>query len=72
MFISSKLRSLNVAGLEGVANKEFLAILLEDHIPGLIVEGCDHLTDEALERTRKRLLPTNETDKEQKYVPQVR
>lgn len=54
------MKSLNIEGLDGVKNKEFLSILLEDHIPGLIVEGCDHLTDEALERTKQRLMPATD------------
>ena len=58
--------------MDDVANKEFLSTLLEDHIPGLVVEGCDHLTDEALERTKQRLMPSAGADeKVHKYSERI-
>lgn len=44
-----------MSNLRGVRNKEFISLLLEDQLPGLVVSGCDHLSDEVLAQVEKQL-----------------
>lgn len=66
----SKLKKLCIKNLDGAFNKEFISILLEDHIQGLEVEGVDHLSEETLRRVEERILAeskANQAMKEMKY-----
>jgi len=42
--------------MEGAENKEYLAVLLEEHIQGLEISGVDHLSEETLKNYEKRVL----------------
>ena len=68
--LRSKLKKLCIKNLDGAFNKEFISILLEDHIQGLEVEGVDHLSEETLRRVEERILAeskANQAMKEMKY-----
>ena len=54
--IKSNLKKLNIENLNGVANKEFIAILLEDLIVGLEVKGCDHWSENTLKKIEDTLI----------------
>ncbi len=50
------MKKLNLERMDGAENKEFLAVLLEDHIQGLEVNGVDHLSEDTLKNYEQRLL----------------
>ncbi len=52
----SKLKKLNLERMNGAESKEFLAVLLEDHIQGLEVNGVDHLSEDTLKNYEQRVL----------------
>lgn len=52
----SKLKNLKVKNVTGAKNIDYIAILLEDHIPGLIIEGTDHLSDESFKLNEQRIM----------------
>jgi hypothetical protein len=49
-FEKRKLKSLRLNNLPNAENKEYISLLLEENINGLVVEGVEHLSDEALQR----------------------
>ncbi len=41
---------MRLNNLPNAENKEYISLLLEENINGLVVEGVEHLSDEALQR----------------------
>ena len=52
--------------MQNAQNKEYISILLEDYIDGLVVEGTDHLSPETFEKVNN-LLIKEESDFKQKF-----
>ena len=61
-----KLKNLKIKNLQNAQNKEYISILLEDYIDGLVVEGTDHLSPETFEKVNN-LLIKEESDFKQKF-----
>lgn len=37
-------------------NKEYIAILLEEHLENLVVDGVDHLSEDSLKSTEQKFM----------------
>ena len=49
-FFSSYLKRLNIENVDGVKQKEFISLLLEDHNQNLRIKGSEHLSEETLKK----------------------
>lgn len=45
-----------MAQLKNAKNKEYISILLEDHLANLVIDGVDHLNVETLKSIEQKLL----------------
>jgi len=60
VFFLRNLKHLKLDDLKNAKNKEFISILLEETIQGLLIDGCDYLSKESLENlTNKFNLENN-------------
>ncbi len=49
------MKNLNATDLAGVKNKEFILLLIEEDSNNLVITGCDHFSDDALNHLSKQL-----------------